>query len=158
MDISGSENPMDEKSFEELQEFIDNSHFAHYIGMLFPLTPGVAECIATIEHTHFKPNTPRNELLFTHFVRWNKIAWIIVSIPTEDKGLVEDIAKQCRLEINNGVPVINKEVFPVNCNNIFTFDNDPDHPIHRNDPAINKAIFEAESDIVRDIWEGKYKQ
>lgn len=140
---------------EQLQEFVKNERFVHYIGMFLPPRPGVMEWMASVEERHFQPGTGRNELFIVRFIKWNGLVWIMTSIPIEDKKLVEGIAKECGLRIANGVPMMftpdNTHAFPVNNERIFTFENLPGHPVYRNDPLTTKTIFEAEFETVKKI-------
>jgi hypothetical protein len=140
------------ESDEQLQEFVKNKRFIHYVGMLIPPRPGLTECMTLVEHKHFPPGTDRNELFILRFIKWSDMVWVMMSIPIEDKNLVEDIAKECGLRIANGVPTMFTgnviQQFPVNNERIFTFENSSGHPVYRNDPIVNEAIFRAEQETV----------
>ena len=144
-----------DESFEQLEEFVKNKRFVHYVGMLVPPRPGVAECMTLVEHTHFKPGTEKNELFIMRIIEWSEMVWVMMSIPHEDKSLVEKIAKECGLRIANGVPTAftrdSIQQFPVNNERIFTFENVSGHPIYRNDPGLDKTIFDAEKETMEKI-------
>ncbi len=142
-------------SADNLQRFVESGRFAHYIGMISPPRPGVMECILTLKYTHFKPGTLRENLFFIHIIRWNCIFWIMASVPTEDKYLMENFAGQCGLSIKSGTPTSTADGrdvgFPVSNDNVFTFGNVPDHPVFRGDPEIIRSMLESEIELLEII-------
>lgn len=123
------------ESDEELQRFIEDPYFVHYVGMLLPPRPGVADCFELLEHTHFKPGTSRNDLFHMRIIKWMDIVWGIVSIPVGDKGLMERVALANGLKPAIGVPFVldgkGGHQFPAANERVFTLQNTPGHPVYR---------------------------
>lgn len=144
---------------EDFFSFTKDERLIHYVCMA--MRPGIEELSTRLEHTHYKPLTPRNDLLHIRVLLWNDIHWIVISIPSEDKQLLESMAGSCGMRVVNGVPVIlgngSLEQFPIN-KNAFTLENLSDHPVYRNDDALNRVMQEAEHQIAEDIRTGKEKK
>lgn len=123
------------ESEEELQKFIEDPYFVHYVGMLLPLRPGVADCFELLERSHFKPGTPRNDLFHMRILKWMDIMWGMVSIPVGDKGLMEKAAFVNGLKPAIGVPLVldgeKEHRFPAANERVFTLQNTPGHPVYR---------------------------
>lgn len=123
-----------DESDEDLQRFFANPGFIHYVGMLNPPRPGVADCFQTLEFSYFKPETPRNHLYVLRILEWEEILWGIVSIPIEEKHLMEKSAQVNRLRIANGVPMMfmgdKCSQFPVSNDRVFTLENISGHPVY----------------------------
>lgn len=140
------------ESEEQFQQFMKGERLIHYVGMIAPPRPGVNEFISLLEHKHFKPGTPRNELFFMRIVEWGDIFWVIASIPSEDKIFAENIAKECRLRIADGIPTMIShkgiQTFPANNERVFTLENESEHPVYRNNPATHREILAAEQETV----------
>ena len=136
----------------ELGELLENERFIHYIGMKKPFVPGIRECLNTVQYTHFRPENQRNVLFFTHKLSYAGKAFIIMSVPVEDRDAVEKIIKECSLEITKGVPAIYTKkgwvTFLFDSGRMFFLDNAPDHPIHRGDPLIEQVLRKAERETV----------
>ncbi|MCU0679620.1 MAG: hypothetical protein MUC28_04225, partial [Planctomycetes bacterium] len=118
---------------DQLREFLKNDFFIHYVGMLMPPRPGVGECVSLLEHTHYKPGTPRNELFIMRIVNWAAMVWTIVSIPIREKSFMEKIVDECGLRIAKGVPTLFShegfERFPADNERVFTLENKAGHPV-----------------------------
>jgi hypothetical protein len=124
------------ESDEDLKRFIDDPYFIHYVGMLNPPRPGVADCIQMLEHMYFKPGTPQNDLLHVRIIEWMDITWVMVSIPIAEKHRMESMAQVNQLKIVSGVPVMLADggvhKFPAANERVCTFENTPEHPIYGN--------------------------
>ncbi|HRZ33851.1 MAG TPA: hypothetical protein P5548_03075 [Candidatus Moranbacteria bacterium] len=55
---------------EEFNGLLDNERFIHYVGMTKPFTPGVRECMFTVQYRHFNPQSQQSALFFMHTIRW----------------------------------------------------------------------------------------
>jgi hypothetical protein len=121
---------------EDLRVFIDDPHFIHYLGMLIPPRPGVADCISLLENTYFKPGTTRNDLFVMRIIEWEELTWVMVSIPISDKGLMEKAAQVSGLRVADGVPTMLQgggvSHFPVSNERVFTLENCSGHPVYQN--------------------------
>jgi hypothetical protein len=140
------------KPYEKFEDFLKNERFIHYMGMTSPFKPGIRECVLNIKYTHYRKENPRSALFFMHTACWANRDWIIMSVPIEDKNVVEKVAKNCGLEAILGVPKWNVggklEPFFVDNGRIFVLDNTPDHPIRRGDPLIKQVIMDAEREAI----------
>lgn len=147
------------QELEQLKQFMGNEEFIHYVGMLIPPRPGVSECIALLEHRHFKPGTVRNHLLIMHMISWSEIIWSIASIPIAERSKMEEVADECGLRAVEGVPAMisgeGMDVFPVDNERTYTFENKADHPVFRNDPELNDKMIEAEFRSIERITRSK---
>lgn len=70
MQIVKDDSTVVEESPTDYQRFFADSGFIHYVGMLNPPRPGVSDCFETLEHTYFKPGTPRNHLFILRILDW----------------------------------------------------------------------------------------
>lgn len=135
MAIAKGDGTFVEESNEDFQMFLNDPFFVHYVGMINPPRPGVVECIELLGHTHFAADTPRNDLFHLRVAGWMGMTWAIVSIPIEDKALMEKAAEESGLRAVQGIPVIleGKEVyrFPAANERCFTLENMPGHPVYR---------------------------
>ena len=124
-----------DESVADTQAFFGDPHNIHYIGMLSPPRPGVADCFTMLEHTYFKPGSAENELYKFRVFTWMDIFWGIVSIPYSMRGLMDCAAQVNGLRIAIGVPMMlmagGVYAFPVNGPRVFTFENLPGHPIYK---------------------------
>lgn len=149
-----------ELSYETEEEFYNFSlddHITHFVCMA--MRPGFEELSTKLEHTHYKPLTSRNDLMHMRALSWNDITWFVISIPTEEKNLLEDMAGSCGMRVADGVPVMIghgcREQFPIHGNNVFTLENMSGHPIYQNDERINSALRESEAQSAENIRTGK---
>jgi hypothetical protein len=139
-DIKGMGISRDETE-EDAEVFLGNPNFVHFLGMISPPRPSVILCITKLEHEHYPPGTDINNDFVLRLRNWEQILWAIVSIPKHDFPIMENVAKELRLELVKGLPcVISKgklERFPIkNSDNVWTFENSNDHPIHARKIAI----------------------
>lgn len=145
--------PEDEKQF---QEFLKSDRFIHYVGMLSPPRPGVQECFAVLEYSFYNPSSNRNEFFIMKIVEWSDIVWAIVSIPIEEKKLMEKVANECGLRIADGVPTMIScdgiEKFPAQNERVFTLENKPGHLVYLNREAVTRKILEAEKETIERIY------
>jgi len=139
--------PESEASF---QEFLKDEKFIHYVAMT--TRPGVNECITLLEHRDFPPRTERNEFFQMHLITWEGLSWYVVSIPIAEKHLMEQAAAETGLRVSDGVPrMISKDgmvSFPADNERVFTLENQPGHPVYRNDLATHRKLLEGERQAV----------
>lgn len=132
MAIMRDGEPPLEESPEELAAFVANSGFIHYVGMLIPPRRGFLEWMQALEHMHFKPRTPRNDLFHLRVIEWEDIAWGIVSIPIDDKDKAEELLRVYALRAADGVPTLISSgaarQFPVSNPRVFTIENSYGRP------------------------------
>ena len=132
--VTADGNPREESN-EAFQAFFEDPAYIHYIGMLLPPRPGVADTMQMLEFNHYRPNTPRNDLFQLRMVEWMEITWGIVSIPIAEKAFMEHIALVNSVRITDGVPTMFADGgmyrFPVDNPRIFTLENTRDHPIYQ---------------------------
>lgn len=140
---------------EEFNGLLNNERFIHYVGMTKPFTPGVRECMFTVQYTHFNPQSQQSALFFMHTIRWAGRIWITMSIPVEYMDAVEKIVAGCGLESIKGVPMLvveeRLETFLSDTGRIFVLDNPPDHPIYRDDPLVEETLKEFERKAIDKI-------
>lgn len=134
--------------YQELNELLNNEGFIHYVGAVKPFTPGIQECMINVQYMYFKPYEQQIDVFFKHTVRWAGNVWVIMTVPIEYRGAVEEIVKGCGLYSINGIPLmlINDEwqTFLHNSGRIFVLDVGADHPIRRGDPLVEQMLMEAE--------------
>ncbi len=133
--------------------FAADERLIHYACMA--ARPGFEELSAKLEHTHYKPLTVRNELMSVRALLWNDITWFVISIPSKEKHLLEDMAGTYGMRVANGVPMMFghncRMHFPIRGKNVFTLENVAGHPVYRNDAAINCAMQQAEREAAENI-------
>lgn len=88
-----------EESPKDTAVFFDDPHYIHFVGMIGPPRPGVMESFQALEHTHYKPLTPRNDLYHFRVLDFEEILFGIVSIPITEKNLMEAVAEAHGLRI-----------------------------------------------------------
>lgn len=129
-DVSGQGR---EESESESRIFFADQQWIHFVGMA--QRPGVADCLQTMEHSHYPPESDGNDNFHLRILQWEEIVWFITSIPRVDYKKMEAVALACGLRITNGVPrIINDKglsSFPIDQDNVFTLENIPTHPIYR---------------------------
>ena len=117
--------------------------------------PGVLECMTLLEHRDYRPLTERNELFSMRVIGWSDLEWVVISIPVEEKHLMEIAATECGLRIADGIPATSTEegieFFPINSTRAFSLENITGHPVYQNNPDINRAIQEGELESARRI-------
>ena len=147
----------DEETEEEFCVFAEDESRTHYVCMIS--RPGIQECATKLEHMHYKPLTPRNDLMSLRALLWNEIPWFVISVPTEEKHLLEELVGTCGLRVANGIPMMLgagcRERFPISGENVFTLENVAGHPVYRNDDTINHAMHVMEEEAAEQIREGK---
>lgn len=122
------------ESYDQVRAFVADPKWMHFVGML--MRPGVGGCAETLEHTHYKPGTPANDLFQLHIIKWEDLVWGLISIPIEDRSKMERAAAANGLRIANGVPFMigpnGPSRFPVENNRIFTLENIKGHLVYKN--------------------------
>jgi hypothetical protein len=125
------------ESEADTKRFFADTTYVHFVGMLVPPRPGVADCFQTLEHTHYVPDTPQNSLFHFRLLEWQDIVWGIASIPALDKHLMESSAQANGLRVDDGVitMITNDGVigFPISNDRVFSLVNVRNHPVyHKN--------------------------
>ncbi len=128
------------KSSDDRKKADDEAFFAdptkiHIIGMTSPPRPGLVDCIQTLRDSHYLYPEKRRALLSMQSFVWFDIQWIIVSIPADERDLLERCATASGLEIVDGIPaVLNSggiHFFPISNERMFTFENRSGHPAYK---------------------------
>jgi hypothetical protein len=88
---------------EELEK-LDKQPLLHIVGM--NMRAGVAYFANYLEHHHFPPDTPANDLMQFRQYKWNDFLWIIISIPLEYRKVCEECAAEAKLRLANGSPIM----------------------------------------------------
>ena len=122
-----------EESTEDMQKFFAEPGRIHYVGLMGPPMPGVSDCFQTLEFKYFTPGTPRNDLYIMRLIEWKDFLWGVVSIPIEEKHLMERAAQVNCLRIESGAPAIldrdGGHRFPVTSEGMFTLVTIPKPPV-----------------------------
>ncbi len=138
---------------KELCNFAENKELTHYVCM--SMRSGVKKFTTKLEFTHYKPGTSRNDLLSIRILAWNDLTWFVISVPSKEKHLLDDVLILCGLRVADGVPMILgagcRAQFPITGDNVFTLENVSGHPVYCNDDAINQAMHIAERQAVEKI-------
>lgn len=77
--------------------------------------PGGAEFFSKLEHAHYPPGTPANDLFNIYIHHWQGFPWTIVSIPWRDKHKADEIAGNAGMRLANGYPIMFKGRRPDEC-------------------------------------------
>lgn len=119
----------------EVDEHFKKPGLVHFIGMLNPPRPGVADCFMTLEHTCYPPDTPKNDDFYLILIRWQEMDWGVVGIPEGDRPYMERAAAACGLRVADGIPFVlsgtGTHKFPVSGPNVFTLENVKGHPVYQ---------------------------
>jgi hypothetical protein len=123
-----------EETDEQLQAWVADPKWIHFAALI--QRPGVGACAETLEHAHYKPGTPANDLFNLRLIPFGGFPWALISIPLEDRPKMERAAAASGLRVANGVPtMIGPEGvtrFPVDNERIFTLENVSGHPVYKN--------------------------
>ena len=124
-----------QESEADMQKFFARKGMIHYVMMA--MRPGVGDCIHDLEHNHYKPATPRNDLFVMRLIEWQDLQWLIVSIPESEKVFMERAAAAHGLCVRDGVVIAmltggSVQTFPVKNPNVFVLENITSHPIYKN--------------------------
>lgn len=118
---------------EEMCAFFQRPELIHFVGLA--QRPGVVDCITTLEHAHYEPETARNALFTLRYLPWENMPWFIVSIPIEERAYMDRVAAAHGLRIADGVPTLlcseGTIHFPVSNERVFTLENVPGHPVYK---------------------------
>ncbi len=120
----------------EIEELFKKPGLSHFIGMINPPRPGVTDCLQTLEHTHYPPDTPKNELFTLVILKWQEIEWVVASIPSNDHFHMASAARAHGLRVVRGKPMIltgdGVHSFPIEARRLYTLENTPSHPVYKN--------------------------
>jgi hypothetical protein len=143
---------------QEFRRFLQDPTWAHVIGLIVPPSPGIQECVAWLEYTHYKPGTPRNDLFHIRLFSWQQATWVITSLPKREFYLIQEAADQLCLCLLAGVPIYTSSAgrfrFPFNGPNVYTFDFKPEHPVHTVGPGGFRELIEQERETILRITQG----
>ncbi len=136
------------ESDRELQMFLDDPQFVHYVGSIIPARPGVRLFLVKLEYLHFNPWSPRNEQFQLRLFNWQFMRWAMASIPIVERHLAEEVARECSVRIADGVPTLISagriEKFPASNERVFSLENTSKHPVYDNDAETDLIVEEAE--------------
>lgn len=76
----------------------------HVIGLL--PRPGVRCFTRALELTYFPPNTPRNQDFTLHWVLWETMPFVLVTIPLQCQRFADRSAARFRLRLVEGIPTV----------------------------------------------------
>ena len=119
---------------ETLQRMADDPDWIHIVCMV--VRPGIYLFMRTLELEHYRPCTPRNNLFYMVTMKWQDMDWIIVSVPSKDRSIVDAVAKDCGMKLADGIPHIfggnNGEpaIFPMNSPRVFSLSNSADSIVY----------------------------
>jgi hypothetical protein len=143
-------NKIDTKWFEDPSRI-------HYICMTMPPRPGCQLFCSILEYKFYPPTTDKNKLFILQVMKWEEMVYTVISIPIKDKAYAEAVAKTCGMRIANGVPTLlsqdKPKFFPINVDNAFTIENDPEHPIYKS-PQHSQAFLQVEAQLCEFIYRG----
>jgi hypothetical protein len=141
----------EERSFNAL---LMNPDWIHYIGMLLPLRPGVAESIVRLEYKHFPPGTDVHRWLHINMVAWEDVCWAVTSIPLTSRHLMDDLLMQYFLRAVPGVPTRVRETtidgMPLVGTNMYTMESLPNSPVWS--PTVEEhAAYLSHENAIREV-------
>ena len=117
----------------DFQAFVADGRWNHFACMA--QRPGLDDCLTDLEERHYTPGTERNDLYHLRVVKWQGLHWILVSIPSGDKLLMERTATAHGLRVADGVPTLissdGMERFPASGRNVYSLENLASHPVYR---------------------------
>jgi hypothetical protein len=137
---------------EQYAQFLQDTQWAHFVTRLEPPWIGVKQCIACLQFSYYKPNTPRNDMFLPLSVDWEGEKWCVVSIPIDDIPLMQDMAEGSGLQVVEAIPVrtIGGQDFdfPFNSSTMFTILPRPGLEEHLDDPfSFYKLVLQEQETI-----------
>lgn len=145
---------------DQLRVFLDDENYVHFVAVA--MRPGVGECFTLLEHSEYKPLTPRNDLFHLRVFEWEEILWYFASIPSDERRLMEDAADECGLRTTKDKMAIlgqnGMSIFPFHNDRVYTLLNKSNHPVYKNNPAINSQLLQEECehiDAIKMYYSGK---
>lgn len=117
-----------------LQAFVADPQWVHYVAL--SQRPGVHDCCATLESTHYDPLTPANDLFQLRMIDWGGLSWLLISIPLADAPFMERAAAAHGLRVaNGGVPTMvgpdGMQRFPADNKRVLSLENVSGHPVYK---------------------------
>lgn len=129
----------EEGDFEDLKRFVAEPGRVHFVCMAS--RPGLHGCMSTLEETHYDPKDPAKNAKFElRLINWQLLRWVMVSIPEEDRHLMDRAAGANGLRVANGTPHIisgdgkggvTTDKFPAEGDHVFTLENVSGHPVYK---------------------------
>ena len=133
----------------------DNRSKLNLVGMM--MRPGVVQFSSTLEYTYFHPDTDVESEFEMRYFNWQDILFMIITIPMEKREFADKAAKECGINISDGVPHIfsvgKAESFPLDGDNTMTLENVHGHPVYNNNPAEMQDMAIDEKQVLRKHWE-----
>ena len=140
---------------EETLQMVGDQRNIHFIALWQPPVFGVTETVTLLKHRDYPPDTFKNELFLAKMFSWGGMLWLLVSIPKEDKALMEEAAGQFDVKIDDGSLLrINNDKddpFPIQGKNVYWLLPDDNNLMHRNDPDVNDAYKNSFSETLEHI-------
>jgi len=141
-------------TLQEVVNFCRQEDRLHIVGMMIPPRPGVRSFAVLLEHEHYRPGTIENDDFVVHMFTWINMRWIIVSVPAEDRGIVEETAGSTGVRLVDAIPVVVSEKgwkpFPVTGKTVFTLENSPGHAIYGRGSMSD--LMEAETRFINEYF------
>lgn len=92
------------ESDESLQAFVADPQWVHFVGALMREQLGAV--FEELEHAHYPPGTPKNDLFHLRLMNWEEMQWAMASIPAQDKHLMEAVCAKHGMRVADGVPTM----------------------------------------------------
>lgn len=139
---------------EKIHELLRNPNRVGYIVSMNPPRVGTLTFVVRLEHEHFKPDTPKNELFELVTVPWEGMQYIIATIPKEYQECADRLMKELQLRPANGVPTIFGPTgitpFPFQYPNLYNVTWVEGHPGYKGDHG---AMLKKEQEEINQFFE-----
>lgn len=117
------------------KEFYENPALVNIIYSIFPSRAGGQLFCSLLEYKWFPPNTDKNKEFTLTFLKWEEMAFAIITLDKIYWNHIEVTAKMTGLVIVDGTPTfINAGSitrFPIDPKNSYVLENEPGHPIYK---------------------------
>lgn len=138
---------------EMLQRMADDPDWFHVVCMM--VRPGCYLFMRKLELEHYRPATPRNNLFYVTQIKWQEMEWTVISIPLKERHLADQVAKECGMAFEDGIPhVIGGPLgvarFPMNSERVFSLRNSANSIVY-NGMAAAEMTREIELKAVEDV-------
>ena len=106
---------------------------------------GLLKFMTRLEHEHYDPkNDELNSRYRIFLISHQRLTFVVISIPLEDRHLAEKIATECDLRFTDGVPTVfcgeGNPSFPIQHKNLWSCENLPNSGVYSG----KRAELEAE--------------
>jgi len=172
-----------EPNYEDMKIYYKEG-WVHLCGILYPPRPGVRLFYTILEYKYFPPATEKNEDFIILELDWQKMIWLISSIPKEYMPQAKVVANVVGLEIKHTIPIIllsdelviavaslglskidtfmkevKKEVFPLKTPTIYTLENAKGHKAYNlkadNPMADMRELIKKEGELCKCVENGE---